>query len=73
MPRMTPISQMSKFNDFYLMKKELVFSFWSFSKDRFYFYRTFLLEDVLIKMDGFAWDRGAVMLLDSISGMKREI
>ena len=73
MPRMTPISQVSKFNDFYLMEKELVFSFWSFSKDRFYFYRTFLLEDVLIEMDGFVWDRGAVMLLYSISGMRREI
>ena len=73
MPRMTPISQMSKFNDFYLMEKDLVFSGWGFSKDRFYFYRTFLLEDILIKLDGFAWNRGAVMLLDSISGMKGKI
>ena len=73
MPGMTPISQMSKFNNFYLMEKDLVFCGWSFSKDRFYFYRTFLLEDVLIKLDGFVWDRGVVMLLDSISRMRREI
>ena len=72
-PRMAPISQMSKFNDFYLMEKDLVFSGWGFSKDGLYFYRTFLLENVLIKLDGFVRNRGAVMLLDSISGMKGKI
>ncbi len=37
-PGISPISEMSKFNDLNLVEQKLIFSFWSFSIDRFYFH-----------------------------------
>jgi hypothetical protein len=62
---------MGKFNNLYfVVEKSFIMDF---VKNEFNNNKNFLLENILIKLEGFMRFRGAKMLLGTISGMDRKI